>query len=161
MNAQRIGALPPYDRFLGGKLISLLLTSSVIRKAFAEKYRGRQTLLRKSKIPARLLFVTTTGAYGKSCIYNRLKYNQDALCRFLGYTKGVGSFHILDSIYEQLVLYLRQNGHKAGRGFGNGPSAKMKIIDTSMNLMGLGQRRSSWNREGGYIFSRMSAICRR
>ncbi len=136
MNAQRLGALPPYNRFLGGKLVALLLTCDEIRTEFHEKYKDYKTLLKKRNIPADLLFVTTTGAYGKSSVYNRLRFNGRRVCDFIGYTHGSGSFHIPNSLYEGFVDYLRRNNIEAGRSFGNGPSVKMKIIDRAMGDLG-------------------------
>ena len=136
MNAQRLGALPPYNRFLGGKLVALLLTCDEIRTEFHEKYKNYETLLKKRNIPANLLFVTTTGAYGKSSVYNRLRFNGRRVCDFIGYTHGSGSFHIPNTLYEGFVDYLREKDLKAGRSFGNGPSVKLKIIDRTMGKLG-------------------------
>ena len=136
MNAQRLGALPPYNKFLGGKLVALLLTCGEIRMRFHEKYKNYETLLKKRNIPANLLFVTTTGAYGKSSVYNRLRFNGRKICDFIGYTHGSGSFHIPKTLYEGFIDYLREKDIKVGRSFGNGPSVKMKIIDRVMSDLG-------------------------
>ncbi len=136
MNAQRLGALPPYNKFLCGKLVASLMTSNCVRESFNKKYKNYETLIRKRKLPSKLLFITTTGAYGKSSVYNRLKDNYGKISEFIGWTKGSGSFHIPDSIYEELIIYLKKKGLKAGRAFGNGPSVKMKNISQAMNLLG-------------------------
>ena len=136
LSAQRLGALPPYNKLLGGKLVASLMTSDVVRKRFSKKYENYRTLLLNRKIPPNLLFITTTGAYGKSSVFNRLKFNEDKICDFIGYTNGSGSFHIPNTLYEGFVTYLREEGFKVGREFGNGPSAKMKIITQAMNLLG-------------------------
>ena len=136
MNAQRLGALPPYNKFLAGKLVALLLTSDKIRTEFHQKYKDYETLLKKRTIPANLLFVTTTGAYGKSSVYNRLRFNGRSVCDFIGYTNGSGSFHIPNTLYEGFIDYLEENDITAGRSFGNGPSVKMKIIERTMRLLG-------------------------
>ena len=136
MSAQRLGALPPYNRFLGGKLVALLLTSDTIRTEYHQKYKNYKTLLKKRTIPAHLLFVTTTGAYGKSSVYNRLRFHGSSVCDFIGYTSGSGSFHIPNTLYEGFIDYLQKNDMAAGRSFGYGPSVKMKIIDRTMRLLG-------------------------
>ena len=105
LSAQRLGALPPYNKFLGGKLVAMLMTSSDVRQMYQKKYDGYQTLLMEREIPANLLFITTTGAYGKSSVYNRLRFQGNNICKFIGYTNGSGSFHIPDSLYEGLLLY--------------------------------------------------------
>ena len=136
LSAQRLGALPPYNDFLCGKLISCLMTSDALRKLFKKKYQKSKTLILKRTLPANLLFITTTGAYGKSSVYNRLKFNNEKVCDFIGYTDGCGSFHIPNTLYEAFVNYLRENGYKAGRSFGNGPSVKMRNINQAMRLLG-------------------------
>lgn len=136
MSAQRLGALPPYNEILGGKLVAMLLTHKRIRRDFREKYRNRTTLMQGRRLPANLLFVTTTGAFGKSSIYNRLKFDGDLLAKFIGYTRGAGSFHIPDEIYEELVEFLRTQGVYAARGYGNGPSRKMRLIHQAMTALG-------------------------
>ena len=152
MNAQRLGALPPYNKFLGGKLVASLMTSSSIRKAFNKKYKGYETLILKRQLPARLLFITTTGAYGKSSVYNRLKDTQGKISEFIGWTNGSGSFHIPDSIYDELIFYLRKKGLVAGRSFGNGPSAKMKNISQAMRLLGFQKGSSHGIKRAVYLF---------
>ena len=37
MNAQRVGALPPYNELLGGKMVALSLTSNEIRETYKKK----------------------------------------------------------------------------------------------------------------------------
>ena len=136
MNAQRLGALPPYNKFLCGKLVASLMASNCIRKSFNKKYKNYETLILKRKLPANLLFITTTGAYGKSSVYNRLKDKHGKISEFIGWTNGSGSFHIPDSIYEEIIVYLKKKGLKAERSFGNGPSIKMKNISQAMGLLG-------------------------
>lgn len=152
LNAQRLGALPPYNKLLGGKLVAYLMTSDVVRKRFSRKYKDYKTLLLNRKIPSNLLFITTTGAYGKSSVFNRLKFDGDKICDFIGYTNGSGSFHIPNTLYEGFVTYLRSEGFKAGREFGNGPSAKMKIIVQAMNLLGFKNGVDHGIRRSVYLF---------
>jgi len=142
MNAQRLGALPPYNNFLGGKLIASLMTSNDIVDAYRNKYSDSITHIKKRFIPANLLFITTTGAFGKSSVFNRLKdYNNQKICEYLGDTKGAGSFHIPLALYESFVQYLEQSEGNINRGFGNGPSRKLRII--SKVLGGLGYKNGS------------------
>ena len=152
MNAQRLGALPPYNKFLCGKLIASLMTSNMIRIAFNKKYKQYETLILKRNLPSRLLFITTTGAYGKSSVYNRLKDDKGKNCEFIGFTHGSGSFHIPDTIYEELLLYLKQNGLKPGRYFGHGPSIKMKNISWAMRLLGFKKGSSHGIKRAVYLF---------
>lgn len=136
LSAQRLGALPPYNDVLGGKLVALLMSTDILRKRFANKYRNKRTILKGRTLPPRLLFITTTGAFGKSSIYTRLKFNDQYVAKFIGYTKGSGSFHIPNSLYETLIKYLNNSGFTVKRGYGNGPSRKLRIIRQALRLLG-------------------------
>jgi hypothetical protein len=152
LSAQRLGALPPYNDILGGKLIAYLMTSDVIRKKFENKYEDKKTLLKKRKIPARLLFLTTTGAYGKSSVYTRLKYHNEYVAKFIGYTYGSGSFHITNSMYEDLVRHLGNEGYDVSRGYGNGPSRKLRIIDKALEELGFKDGANHGVKRAVYLF---------
>ena len=152
LSAQRLGALPPYNECLGGKLVALLMMSDEVRKAFKKKYHKSETLLLKRILPANLLFITTTGAYGKSSVYNRLKFNDEKICEFIGYTSGHGSFHIPNTLYEGFINYLKEKEYKAERSFGNGPSVKMKNIDQVMKLLGFKQGCEHGIKRAVYLF---------
>ena len=136
LNAQRLGALPPYNNLLGGKLVAAMMSSDYVRRKFKEKYSNIKTLMKDRSIPADLLFITTTGAYGKSCVYSRFKMNGIEMAKFLGYTNGTGSFHIPNFLYEDLILYLKKLHYDVQRGYGNGPSRKVRLIDQALTLLG-------------------------
>jgi hypothetical protein len=136
LNAQRLGALPPYNNLLGGKLVAAMMSSDYVRRKFKEKYSNIKTLMKDRSIPADLLFITTTGAYGKSCVYSRFKMNGIEMAKFLGYTNGTGSFHIPNFLYEDLILYLKKLDYDVQRGYGNGPSRKVRLIDQALTLLG-------------------------
>ena len=136
LSAQRLGAVPPYNQILGGKLVSLLMTSDSVSRKFSEKYSGRQTLMKERILPARLLFITTTGAYGKSSVYQRLSFGQEKVALFLGYSQGSGSFHIPNALFNDLVQYLDSRDYDVARGFGSGPSTKLRLIDQALGLLG-------------------------
>ncbi len=152
LNAQRIGALPPYNDIRGGKLVTLLMTAEIIRKKFQKKYKGQKTLLLGRKLPSNLLFITTTGAYGKSSVYNRLKFQGEAVSEFIGYTKGSGTFHIPNALYEDLMVYLKKRGFETKRGYGNGPSRKMRLIDQALQLLGFANGITHGIQRAVYLF---------
>lgn len=137
MSAQRLGALPPYNHLLGGKLVGMMLTSDTIRLAFRQKYANKKTEMQQRVLPANLLFLTTTGAFGKSSVYERLKYDGARITEFIGMTKGNGSFHIPNELYEELVGYLASLGYDTRRGYGSGPSTKMKLINQALSKLGI------------------------
>ncbi len=137
MSAQRLGALPPYNYILGGKLVASLMTASIVRKKFEKKYKNKETIIKHRKLPSKLFFITTTGAYGKSSVYNRLKYDNEFISKFIGYTHGSGSFHIPNSLYEDFVKYLKERNYDVRRGYGGGPSKKMHLISQAMEILGI------------------------
>lgn len=120
MDIYTLGAIPPYNRLLGGKLVALAAISDEIRKAYCKKYNGCITEIDKQIIPARLVALTTTSAYGRSSIYNRLNYHNRAVAYSIGYTEGYGSFH-LAPLYPLVCEFLKNSGEVTRGGFGVGP----------------------------------------
>ncbi|MBL7856046.1 MAG: DUF4338 domain-containing protein [Cyclobacteriaceae bacterium] len=128
MQAQRVGALPPYNGLLGGKLAALTLSANEIRKAYKEKYADAKTLLENRRLDSNLLFITTSSAYGRSSIYNRLKFKGKLVAEKLGYTKGFGTFHVPDSLFLEIKKFLQSEGINTETTFGNGPSKRIKLL---------------------------------
>lgn len=137
MYAQRIGALPPYNDLLGGKMVALTVSSNEVRDTYNQKYRNRLTIVRQRELPPELLFITTTSAFGKSSIYNRLKYNGEDVAISIGYTRGFGTFHIPDSLYQDIVEFLKSQGVDVDRGFEKGTSRKLRLISKALRMLGL------------------------
>jgi len=137
MNAQRVGALPPYNELLGGKMVALALTCNEIRELYGEKYKSRISIIKKRKLEPELLFITTTSAFGKSSLYNRLRYNGEVVAQSLGYTQGSGTFHIPENLYEEILNFLEDKGIDTARGYGHGPSRKLKLISLGLKYLGL------------------------
>ncbi|MDI6704488.1 MAG: DUF4338 domain-containing protein [bacterium] len=137
MNAQRVGALPPYNELLGGKMAALALTSNEIRETYKRKYKNYVTIIKRRKLKPELLFITTTSAFGKSSLYNRLKYNGEIVAESLGYTQGSGTFHIPEELYVEILAFLKNKGFNIDRGYGHGPSRKMRLIALGLRYLGL------------------------
>lgn len=137
MSAQRVGAVPPYNQLLGGKAVSLALVSNELRQDYKNKYSHRETIMDKRILPADLLFTTTTSAFGRSSVYNRIKVDGHLVAEPLGYTAGYGSFHVPDNIFRMMLRYLEMKGVVTDRYFGSGPSRRMKLIDKATALLGL------------------------
>jgi len=137
MNAQRVGALPPYNELLGGKMVALTLTCNEIRETYRKKYKNYTTIIKGRKLDPELLFITTTSAFGKSSLYNRLRYNGEAIAQSLGYTQGSGTFHIPENLYEEILNFLKDKSIDTARGYGHGPSRKLKLISLGLKYLGL------------------------
>ncbi|MCL0034827.1 DUF4338 domain-containing protein [Dehalococcoidia bacterium] len=137
MHAQRVGALPPYNEILGGKIVALALTSNEVRESYKRKYNSSKTIIKGRLIKPDLLFVTTTSAFGRSSLYNRLKYNGEIVAESLGYTKGSGTFHIPEELYLEILEFLAKKGVDTSRGYGHGPSRKLKLISLAFKFLEL------------------------
>lgn len=137
MYAQRVGALPPYNYLIGGKLVAMSLVSNEVRNAYQQKYDAVVTRMNGRMIESDLLFITTTSAFGRSSIYNRINYNGDRIAEKLGYTEGYGSFQIPDDLYQEFLKYLSDCGDNIERGYGHGPSRKLKLINLACRRLGV------------------------
>ena len=73
MDAYVLGALPPYNMLLGGKLVACLLRTKDIYDDFTKAYGSTKGIISKQEKKARLLAITTSSSMGRSSIYNRLK----------------------------------------------------------------------------------------
>jgi len=160
MYGQRIGALPPYNSLLGAKMVALSLTSNEIREIYERKYKNRETLLRKRVLPNRLLFITTTSAFGKSSVYERITYEGNVVSRFIGFTAGSGTFHIPEALYEKLLLFLEKKGYDVKRGYGTGPSRKLRLLNLAFRKLDLKKFSFHTIRRGYYFFSNVRNLMR-
>jgi hypothetical protein len=136
MHAYVLGALPPYNYLLGGKLISYILASNEIRELFSRKYKNKVTNICKRKVN-RLACVFTTSLYGKSSQYNRLKFNNKLLYVPIGKTKGNGTLHLTDETFAAMRDLLTSHGILVTNRFGDGPIWRMRVIRTASELLGL------------------------
>lgn len=152
MYGHRIGAIPPYNELLGAKMTAMAMTSNMVRNRYAEKYDNTKTVMEERVLPNRLLFITTTAAYGKSSVYERLRYRGDEICEFIGYTSGSGTFHLPEDLYQKCLEYLEQEGMDTSRGYGTGPSRKLKLITDALRRLGLRRYKFHNVKRGYYIF---------
>ena len=134
MDAYVLGALPPYNHILGGKLVSYLMASTEVRKAFERKYRAIVTKISR-RTANRLACIFTTSLYGKSSQYNRVKYNGALLYIPIGQTKGYGTLHLTDETFEAMRDLLRQRNVLVPNRFGDGPVWRMRVIRTAADLL--------------------------
>ena len=135
MDAYVLGALPPYNYLLGGKLISYILASNEIRELFSRKYKNKVTNISKRKAN-RLACIFTTSLYGKSSQYNRLKFDDQLLYVPIGKTKGYGTLHLTDETFDAMRDLLRTQKIIVTNRFGDGPIWRMRVIRTAAELLG-------------------------
>ena len=140
MDAYVLGALPPYNRLLAGKLMACLIRSQQIYRDFTRTYGNTTGIISGKAKKPRLLAVTTSSSMGRSSVYNRLKLGGVRYFEPLGYTRGWGHFHISDELFLELRDYLRDIGHEYAdqHRFGQGPNWRLRT--TRAALMALGFR---------------------
>lgn len=135
MDAYVIGALPPYNYLLGGKLISYILASKEVREIYRKKYKGKLTLIDKREAN-QFVGIFTTSLYGKSSQYNRLKFNNELLYKPIGETKGFGTLHLSEETIEKMQEYLKSKKIYVTNKFGAGPSWTMRVIHRAGEMLG-------------------------
>lgn len=138
MDAYVLGAVPPYNALLGGKLVACLIRSRDIYGDFTRAYGQTRGIISKKKKNARLLVVTTSSSMGRSSVYNRLKLGGVEYFKPIGYTGGWGHFHIPDALFAELRDYLREIGHKYAdrHRFGQGPNWRMRTTRAALETLG-------------------------
>lgn len=138
MDIFTLAAIPPYTRLLGGKLVALAVASNEVREAYHDRYSGRKTEMGEKIIPAHLVALTTTSAFGRSSIYNRLKYNDLPIAESLGYTNGYGNFH-LQRLYPIFKEYLAAEEISVEGGYGTGPKRSWQLIRRTLDRIGISE----------------------
>lgn len=140
MNIMVCGAIPPYNRILGGKLVAMALTGPKVINMYQEKYSDYQSEIASSmkgeavKKPNELVFLDTTGLFEiGSAQYDRIRipakkgrieYDQ------IGYTEGYGSIQFGPKTRKRLSQVTQfEEGRKVVRGrFGEGVSPRIRKI---------------------------------
>lgn len=150
------GAVHPYNEILGGKLVTLLLTSREVRDAYAERYGGQVSVIasqmagRAVMKPADLKILTTTSLYGVgSSQYNRLTLRASdhpelthdirwvAIGRSL--TGGFGTLHLSAETANALrsMALVRHDARRVNNRFGEGTSPRLRQIREGLDALGL------------------------
>jgi hypothetical protein len=138
MDAYVLGALPPYNMLLGGKLVAALVRSRDLYDDFAKAYGSTTGIISKKEKKARLLAVTTSSSLGRSSVYNRVKLDGKEYLKPIGYTGGWGHFHIPEELFYDLRTYLRQIGHSYAdlHRFGQGPNWRLRTTRAALGALG-------------------------
>jgi len=138
MDAYVLGALPPYNFLLGGKLIACLLRTRDLYDDFATAYGGTTGIISGKEKKARLLAITTSSSMGRSSVYNRLKIDGTQYLKSIGYTGGWGHFHIPDRLFADLREYLRDIDHPYAdlHRFGQGPNWRLRTTRAALSALG-------------------------
>lgn len=139
MDAYVLGAVPPYNVLLGGKLVASLVRSSEIVKAFDAKYHDSVGVISQRQKKARLVAVTTSSALDRSSMYNRLALGGRRVFESIGYTSGWGHFHISDALFDEFRSYLSylKDPYADAFCFGQGPNWRIRMIKRALSRLGL------------------------
>lgn len=134
MDIFTLGAIPPYSKLLAGKLIALSTVSNEVRQDYRSKYSDKKTEMEQRILPSHLVALTTTSAFGRSSIYNRLKFNKFSIAESIGYTKGYGNFH-LQRLYPILKSYLELQDINTNGGYGTGPKRTWQLMRRALDKL--------------------------
>ena len=138
MDAYVLGAVPPYNRLLAGKMVACLIRTQEIFEDFRHMYGDSRGIISGEKKNARLIAVTTSSSMGRSSVYNRLKLDSVEYFRSIGYTGGWGHFHIPDRLFAELRNYLRRIEHPYAdfHRFGDGPNWRLRTTRAALKELG-------------------------
>ena len=139
MDAYVLGAVPPYNQFLGAKFVALLAASDFIRNLFRRRYKGTKSVILERTFDGRLAMITATGALGRSSIYNRLRFDGIDVFQSVGFTEGYGHFHLANGTYEKMRQLLRAcgDGEIDRYKFGSGPNYRMRVTRRALEHLKL------------------------
>ena len=139
MDAFVLGAVPPYNYLLGGKLVALMATSSVIRDHFVSRYEGRVSRILGLVREPHLALLTTTAAMGRSSMLDRFKMDGLHVWKSLGVTLGWGHSHIGDDLYGEITEFMKEKHPDvfASYSFGGGPNWKLRVIRSCFRDLGI------------------------
>jgi hypothetical protein len=136
MDVFTLGAIPPYNRLLGGKLVALSVASNEVRLHYHQTYSDRKTEMKGRLIPPNLVALTTTSAFGRSSIYNRLKFKDKYIAEPIGFTNGYGNFH-LQRLYPIFKEFLASENISTNGGYGTGPRRTWQLIRKTLDRIGI------------------------
>ena len=132
-----LGAVEPYRKLIGGKLIALAAVSNEVQKFIQSKYTGTKTMRGHFKDPTPIL-ITTTSALGRSSVYNRLKYLDKKVMFPVGYSTGFGHFQFSTDLFQELLQLVRMDDPEAaGNKYGEGANWKFRTIRTALKKLEL------------------------
>lgn len=138
LDAYVLGALPPYNTLLGGKVVASMLRTRELYDDFKLEYGNSKGIISNIEKTPRLLAITTSSSMGKSSVYNRLKLHGREYLTPIGFTKGYGHFHIPDDIFTDMRDYLRDLNHKYAdmHKFGDGPNWRLRTARAALDALG-------------------------
>ena len=148
------GAVQPYNAVLGGKLVSMLVTSPQVVEAYHRRYGTAMSEIASSMAgrpvvrPPHLVFLGTTSLYGGgSSQYNRIRIPCDRLggesaysieFKRLGMSESFGTSQFSEDTVDELATLVHQgsNGQRVNSIFGEGVSPKLRKVGEGLDVLG-------------------------
>lgn len=146
------GAIAPYNKLLGGKLVSMLAVSPSVVRAYRERYACHVSEIasgmagRPITRRANLVYIGTTSLYGAgSSQYNRLRLPSDVLgstkpmeFQRIGMSQSFGTSHLSAKTVAALVALSEQSryGVRVNSIFGEGVNPKMRKVRDGLDRLG-------------------------
>ena len=147
------GAVPPYNRMLGGKLVALLLLSPQVAADYQRRYGREATIIRSQLKNARLVpdnnlvWLGTTSLFShNSSQYERLRLPAGVIApdqpeiryTYLGDTSGFGTVQFADDTVRALDgLLRRRRGYRdVNSVFGEGASPRLRKLRAGLDAIG-------------------------
>jgi hypothetical protein len=141
MDAFVLGAVPPYSMLLGGKLVAVLATSAEIQNEFWRRYGRTPALISGRRQRHRLAMITTTSAYGRSSLYNRIRLDGREAWMHVGATRGHGEFLFSGRLYERLHAFVDAHARPNARAVGWGKPShwrnRREVVRKALGLLQL------------------------
>lgn len=139
MDAHVVGAVPPYNLLLGGKLVASLMTSAEVSRDFTAKYGATTGIISGRQKHAQLALLTVTSALGRSALYNRLVLPGLVEFRRIGATQGWGHFQVPEQVFQHMRSLLTLQGHRyaSGHRYGMGPNWRIRVMREALSQVGL------------------------
>ncbi|MFH1987913.1 MAG: Druantia anti-phage system protein DruA [Pseudomonadota bacterium] len=139
LDAYVLGAVPPYNSLLGGKLVACLTNSTEVQEEFRKAYGKSVGLISTRRKNPKLALITTTSSLGRSSIYNRLKLGDRSYFRPVGFTEGWGHFHVPSQLFDLMRTYLRAHNHPyaSNHGYGDGPNWRLRTVKAALGMIGM------------------------
>ena len=145
------GAIAPYNHLLGGKLVSSLLASPTLVRAYTRRYGTQPSEIASSIAgravvrPANLVFLGTTSLYGAGASqYNRIRVpasvlgsSDDIRFRELGRSRSFGPSHLSQDTVDVLTTLAERSrdGARVKSIFGEGASPKLRRLREGLDLL--------------------------
>ena len=139
MDAFVLGAIPPYSYLLFGKFVALIVASREVRECFIKKYAGRPSFIKNEIHSGHLALITTSSAFGRSSLYNRITYKGQKVYYRLGFTRGSGEFHFSNGIYHSLFELVQKNSKPTAKQkkWGTGYRNRREVVQKALKILGL------------------------